>query len=38
MIPKNIIKRYEILTDTKPEFRLEQNQYIAELPLIEEEL
>lgn len=35
---KNIIKRYEILTDCKPEFRLEQSQYIAELPLLEEEL
>ncbi|MGL5892733.1 MAG: tetratricopeptide repeat-containing sensor histidine kinase, partial [Bacteroidia bacterium] len=35
---KNILKRYEILSDQQPEFLLKQNQYLAILPLLEEEL
>jgi len=35
---KNIIQRYLLFTDIKPEFYVENNEYIVKLPLIEAEL
>jgi tetratricopeptide (TPR) repeat protein len=34
---KNIMRRYEILSDRKPEFRMDRNYYLAILPLLKEE-
>ena len=33
----NLLKRYELLGDSKPRFSITENKYIAEIPLIKEE-